>query len=69
MNKGFQGILPPEVEGVTYGNLFIEMGKMEWFTYDSVNYLADGTEINKPLYHLFANIKFWGDRSKGLFLK
>ena len=60
-------MLPPEVDGSNFGHLFVEMGQMDWFTYDSVNYLQEGT--NKPIFNLFANIKFWGDTNRGLFLK
>jgi hypothetical protein len=62
-------MLPPEVEGPNFGHLFIEMGNLDWLTYDGQNYLDDGSGEGRGVNHLFANIKFWGDRSKGIYLK
>ena len=62
--------LPPDVDGGTYGYLFIELGNLDFFIYDGVNYLEEGVaSVGKPIYNLFANIKFWGDHSKGIYLK
>ncbi|CDW78943.1 c2 domain-containing protein 3 [Stylonychia lemnae] len=63
-------MLPPEVEGPTFGFLFIEMQNLDWLTYDGQNYLEDiGTSLGPRVNNLFANIKFWGDQSKGVYLK
>jgi hypothetical protein len=42
---------------------------MEWFTYDGINYLADSGGENHPIFNLFANFKFWGEASKGIYLR
>jgi hypothetical protein len=60
--------LPPGVEGQSLGSLFVECGDLEWFNYDGVNYLQEGYDI-KPINNLFANIKFWGEQSKGIYLR
>lgn len=31
--------LPPGVEGPSFGSLFVEIGEMEWFIYNGLNYL------------------------------
>ncbi len=70
LNKQALTSLPPEVEGTTFGHLFIEVHNMEWFQYDGVNYLGDGSNTNgRDITKLFANIKFWGDRTRGIYLK
>jgi hypothetical protein len=40
INKHAKASLPPGVEGLAYGSLFVEVGPMDWFTYDGVNYLS-----------------------------
>lgn len=63
-------MLPPEVEGPNFGSLFIEFGNLDWLTYDGENYLDEGaSSANKGVTRLFGNIKFWGDRTKGIYLK
>ena len=63
-------MLPPEVEGPNFGSLFVEMQNIEWLTYDGLNYLEEGlSTAGKAANHLFANMKFWGDRTKGIYLK
>lgn len=43
---------------------------MEWFTYDGINYLADsGGGEHHPIHNLFANFRFWGETSKGIYLR
>ena len=49
LNKASTASLPPNVEGGPFGSLFIEMGQMEWFTYDNVNYLADSGGEFRPI--------------------
>jgi len=39
LNKQAPGTLPPLVDGNPQGSLFVDMGDLEWFTYDNVNYL------------------------------
>ena len=41
--------LPPGVEGSNFGSLFAEVGPMEWFTYDGINYLEDSGGEFKPI--------------------
>lgn len=62
--------MPPDVEGNTYGHLFIEIGNLEWLIYDGQNYLESGVgSEGKGIYSLFVNTKFWGDKTKGIYLK
>ena len=62
--------LPPGVDGASLGSLFVEMGSVEWLTYDGVNYLENAEQSEfKPIQNVFANIKFWGDQSKGIYLR
>ncbi len=61
INKAAPGCIPPGVEGNAQGSMFIEMGELEWFTYDQVNYLQDSGADYKPVEYLFANIKLWGE--------
>lgn len=68
-NKQSKATIPPGVEGTGYGSLFVEMGQMEWFTYDGVNYLNENGSESKPIHNLFANFKFWGEQSKGIYLR
>jgi len=42
-------VLPPGVEGNSFGSLFVEMGQMEWFTYDGLNYLKDQGNGTMPI--------------------
>ena len=42
---------------------------MEWFTYDGINYLADSGGEHHPIHNLFANFRFWGESSKGIYLR
>ena len=60
--------LPPGVEGSAYGNLFIEIGDLGWLIYDTENYLEEMAS-GKGVHNLFANMKFWGDNTKGLYLR
>ena len=63
-------MLPPEVEGPSYGSLFVEIGNVDFLTYDGQNYLEEGFSAHgKGINHLFANIKFWGDSTKGIYLR
>ena len=34
MNKQALSMLPPEVEGPNFGYLFVEIGNLDWLTYD-----------------------------------
>jgi hypothetical protein len=34
LNKAAAGSIPPGIEGNPQGSLFVEMGELEWFTYD-----------------------------------
>ena len=71
LNKASLACLPPNVEGGTQGSMFVEIGAIDWFTYDGVNYLAEtgSEERPKPINNLFANIKFWGETTKGIYLR
>jgi hypothetical protein len=69
INKQSKASLPPGVEGIAYGSLFVEVGSMEWFTYDHINYLSDSGSETRPIHNLYANFKFWGEQTKGIFLK
>lgn len=71
LNKVAPGILPPDVEGKPQGSLFVEMGQLEWFNYDNVDYLQESfTSEYKPVEYLFANFKFWGETSsRGIYLR
>ncbi len=63
-------MLAPDVEGPNFGSLFIELGNLDWLTYDGKNYLDESSgSSNKGVTRLFGNIKFWGDRTKGIYLK
>lgn len=39
LNKNINTVLPPNVEGNTYGYLFIELGELHWLIYEGENYL------------------------------
>ena len=70
-NIGPPRALPPGVKGnATFGNLFVDMGDLQWLTYDGKNFLEDYGKGPKIL-DLYANLKFWGEdpNSKGIFLK
>jgi hypothetical protein len=69
LNKNVKNALPPEVEGSTYGHLFVEIGNLNWLIYDNENYLEPASGGTKPIFNLFTNIKFWGDKTKGIYLK
>jgi len=71
LNRAAQYVLPPEVQGNTYGHLFVEIGNLEWLIYNQENYLDErGMGVDdKGVHSLFCNIKFWGDKSKGVYLK
>lgn len=69
LNRDCLVSLPPGCEGSPQGNLFIDLGAMEWLIYDSVNYLQDPGNGKLPLRNVFANLKFWGDKGRGLFLR
>ena len=70
LNKKALAQLPPGVDGNNFGHLFIEIGNLDWFQYDGQNYLEEGSSsAGKGIYNLFSNIKFWGDSSKGIYLK
>jgi hypothetical protein len=41
-NTGIKKSLPPGVQGGTaFGSLFVQMGELQWLTYDGLNYLED----------------------------
>ena len=39
LNKVAPGSLPPGVDSNPQGSLFVELGQLEWFNYDNVDYL------------------------------
>ena len=70
-NIGVQRALPPGVKSnATFGHLFVDMGDLQWLTYDGKNFLEDYGKGPK-VQDLYANIRFWGEdpNSKGIFLK
>lgn len=70
LNKKALAALPPDVDGSNFGHMFIELGNLDWFQYDGQNYLEEGSSSQgKGINNLYGNIKFWGDRSKGIYLR
>jgi hypothetical protein len=49
----------------------VELGQLEWFNYDKVDYLLESYASEyKPVEYLFANFKFWGEtQSRGVYLR
>jgi hypothetical protein len=47
----------------------VEVGKVDWFIYDGVNYLDAQGGKGSALKNLFVNFKFWGDSGRGAFLR
>lgn len=69
LNRDCLVSLPPYVNDSVQGKLFIELGQVEWLIYNERNYLQSPQGTNIPLKNVFVNLRFYGDRSKGLFLR
>lgn len=70
-NEGIKRSLPPGINsGITFGQLFVQMGQLKSLTYQGMNYLQDFGKGPK-VKELFANFKFWGEEpnARGIYLK